>query len=749
MKTRTSIVLALVALGLVLFIFGYERSCATTEEREERTERVLPDFNRDAVDRIVLGEGDERIELERVASGEADAAPVGSVGNWRVVHPMTVDADQEAVDNLLSSIDWLERRRVVEERGAVSQESFGLREPRARATIRLRGRDVTLLVGGDAPGESVYLAIAGQDDRVLVVDHEFLGDVSLEVGQVRDKRLSHIRVPAAEALRVSGRFHVVREAPMRWELQTPVEMRADTVAVENLIRELERLRATRFVADDVDDEGLGRYGLASPRREVTVRLQGEEGATTIRVGAACEGHDGELYATAYGTGTVACVPEDLLEALSVDPDSLRDLRLTRLRLSAVDGITVLRGGREVDLSRAGEGWRVGGDDGMAADSEAVEDFLDALRDGVAESVEGDLDAAGLAGDEPAADAEVRLRLVEEEGGGAEILRFEISGERVLARRGSEPVALVLPAAFAESLSVEAIGFRDRQVMDERASMADELEVVNDETDTTQLLRKPEGSWQLVEPIAARADDTVVRDVVRSLAKLRAARFVAAEPRPEHGLQRPRLRVRVRFAPSVAAEVADGGQADGGSAEARERVLLVGASSDDGAYARLDGDDATVFLIESSLVDRLAAPLVDRDLFSFSEDAVRSVVIERGAERFELARDGERWTLGGEETPSAPADRILTRLSVVRAAEAFAFGPPRPELGLDPPRARVTIRLADEDEATPDEIVVLLGAEYGEGDERRVYARREGVDATLGLPTRAAEPVLTFGANPEP
>ncbi len=749
MKQRTSIILATIAAVLAAFIIFYERDLPTTQELEDRGDRLLPGFDRDRVDKVVLGSGDERVELERVTS-EADAGPPGAVGRWRVTHPRELDADPEAVDSLLSAIDWLEKRRTVEEPGALEEERYGLEEPRKRVEIRLRGRDIALIVGGEAPGEAIYVAIEGEPNTVYAVDHEFLEQVSKGVGDLRDRRFVSISVREVQAIRVKGRFHAVRASSNRWDLRTPVSMRADAGAVEDVVRDIERLRVSRFVADDVGDEGLGEYGLNEPNREVTLRIEDQQEHRLLLFGADCEGHAGEVYAMVRGTGTVSCVESEVVtDQLGVAPDSLREMRATRLREDGLEEISINQGARALTIRRSGSRWRLpsaetseadaGADEGPEADGDSVEALVDVLRDMRGEEVSTDLEAVGLAGDEP--NAAVLVRLVPGDGQ-TETLYFGVAeGGETFLRRGGEAVALRISGDLPSELSADPLGFRDRRVLNESASDAGELELVVDGVE--QILRKQEGLWRMVSPVEHRGDQVGVRGIIRSFSRLEAARFVGDVPEADHGLASPFMRLRVGYT------VDDDDEADAGTSVERDWTLSIGGETDGGRFARLEGEDTTVFVLSTELVESLEEPLLDRDLFAVEEETVDRLVIERGAVRHEIEREGDEWREGSDTVPQRDMDAILARLGGARASRVVGFGDPLPTMTLDPPRARVAIHLTETEDEGLEELVLLIGAEAVEGEAIAVYVRREDVDATFELPLRTVEPLLEYGALPEP
>ena len=72
-------------------------------------------------------------------------------------------------------------------------------------------------------------------------------------------------------------------------------LRAARGAVDAMTSQLRELRAERVVGDDLDAATLQRLGLEPPRTRVEFR-RGTIEPIVLRLGEACEGHDGEVAA---------------------------------------------------------------------------------------------------------------------------------------------------------------------------------------------------------------------------------------------------------------------------------------------------------------------------------------------------------------------------------------------------------------------------------------------------------------------
>src|SRR3954454_5170986 len=92
MKTKTTLLLLIVAVGLGLWIKFYESKGPNTDEGKRLAGNVV-NFEREALEGIVIQNGDDRIELRKQDQ------------KWRLEAPFKDQADRGAVDNLISDLD--------------------------------------------------------------------------------------------------------------------------------------------------------------------------------------------------------------------------------------------------------------------------------------------------------------------------------------------------------------------------------------------------------------------------------------------------------------------------------------------------------------------------------------------------------------------------------------------------------------------------------------------------------------------
>jgi len=196
------------------------------------------------------------------------------------------------------------------------------------------------------------------------------------------------------------------------------------------------------------------------------------------------------------------------------------------------------------------------------------------------------------------------------------------------------------------------------------------------------LKRVEGGWEMLEPVATRGDRGPIDEVVTSLATARVDREVAASPPKlaEFGLDPAAAEVRIEV-----------------KGRPEPFTLLVGAKSPTGAwvYAKEGGKPAVVTLSEVTArdVERPAADFRDKTIVAFDRKAVTGIDLEVDGQSFSLAADEPgKWRITKPSVYRADAEAIadfLDKLESSKAKEFVASGTPPAQLGLDK-ASRVTL-----------------------------------------------------------
>lgn len=225
-----------------------------------RDARVL-DFDRNAVTAIEA----------RWPGGKVRASR--EQGDWRLVEPLTTDADAEAIEGLLADLAFLRADSFVDD--PPPDAELGLDEP-AYAVDLFRGSEAEplhLRVGRTDDGST--RAVRGRDGAVYRIAASRLDDFPRTVDAWRFKELASFDVSRAERLelvfRAAGGGDPLRIEGTRaddgWDL-APQDMAPGKGGA--LLTELSGLEAEKVAADAMGDDELAALGLAPPRARIRV-----------------------------------------------------------------------------------------------------------------------------------------------------------------------------------------------------------------------------------------------------------------------------------------------------------------------------------------------------------------------------------------------------------------------------------------------------------------------------------------------
>jgi hypothetical protein len=236
---------------------------------------------------------------------------------------------------------------------------------------------------------------------------------------------------------------------------------------------------------------------------------------------------------------------------------------------------------------------------------------------------------------------------------------------------------------------------------------DEIRVRSAAGDATTL-KKENGGWQIVAPIAAKADEAEVSRITSNLGLADVTRVIDEKPADlkEYGLATPRIAVEFKT-PS----------------DKDFQKLLIGDKSPTGSDVfALRNDDKRVFLVpayEETALNRSTFDFRDKALLKFERDKVDVIEVTGGGNTLQLAKEGPDWSMTRPIAAKADAgavDGLIGRLQAAQMKTIVASDASAPELkkyGLDKPALSVTLN------AGSSRATLLIG---GKSADNTFYAR---------------------------
>ena len=320
-----TMLMALVLAGLGGYLYFVEFPSEQARVQADEEEKQLLPFEEREVTGLTI-----RMETEHIVLSP------GTDHSWRITAPMQAPADSREVRALLRSLVLGKVSRVVEEH-ATALDPFGLDNPALVLTVQAGSRQETLSLGDAGPISSTLYAMRDSDRNVLLTDlstsaffnktlHTFRKKEVLDFDRSETDRL-RFTYPKTEIVLDRIRDHGKRP----WRISFPVEAKADQIAVNLMLFQLEDLKALGFIDPGPERNTLAKQ-LGKPKVKITVHEDGA--AQTVKLFHP-DPSSGEAYAVTSKTDPIYRIIPSAIQQLTKDLFALRDKRLLGVDQQAI------------------------------------------------------------------------------------------------------------------------------------------------------------------------------------------------------------------------------------------------------------------------------------------------------------------------------------------------------------------------------------------------------------------------------
>jgi hypothetical protein len=429
-RERSLLILVLVGIALGAYIYFVERKRPAGDEAEKKP-KVFEDVKESDVEEIFVKSGAEATTLKKVGD------------KWQIVSPISADADNEQVNNLLGNFATLERNEVVEETPA-NLKRYGLDPPRADVAFRKKGSTALrhLLVGNKAPTGGDLYAQVGGEKRVILISGFMEGVFVRSTFDLRDKSILKFDRDKVEAVELVTPDHTVKltRSASDWRIAEPLQVRADFGTADSVVSRLATSQMRALVSSDPPTASdLKKYGLDKPAASATV-VAGSARATLL-IGSDTD--QSTRYAKDASRPLVFTVESSLLDEVKKPASEFRRKDLFEFRPFNATHLEITRGGKTYVFDRvktsdpkapATEKWRQSAPTARDIDLQKMDSFLSGFSNLRVDSWVEKTPALGL--DSP----ELTLVVKFDDGKKEERVAFAKKGSDLHATRSDEPGA---------------------------------------------------------------------------------------------------------------------------------------------------------------------------------------------------------------------------------------------------------------------------------------------------------------------
>lgn len=349
----------LAAIGGVLYWSNHHKPAETVQAAVDTPPKILS-LNDSDVNRVELKKKDGAYLVLQKQDGK-----------WQITSPQQLRADDSAVSGMISSLSSLSSDRLVEDK-ADNLAQFGLSSPALEVDVSGKNDTHKLLIGDDTPTGGGSYAKLESDPRIFTIASYTKSNIDKSVNDLRDKRLVTAEPDKVSRidLNANGQQLEFGRNKDQWQILKPKPLRADSFAVDELVRKLTDAKMDLTS----DDQKKAASAFAAGKPVATAVLTTDSGNQELQV----RKNKDDYYAKSSIVAGVYKVSTDVGEGLNKKLDDFRNKKLFEFGYTDPDRIEIRKDSKPYFLTKGSDDWWSG--DGKKLDLASAEAVLDKLRD---------------------------------------------------------------------------------------------------------------------------------------------------------------------------------------------------------------------------------------------------------------------------------------------------------------------------------------------------------------------------------
>ncbi len=374
MRTRTTLILLILATLLTAFVLLIDSRRPGTDTSRAEEGRLLPGITLDEITRLEIDRPRETLVVTREGEG------------FRILSPLEDEADRVRTEDLLRSLlDLSSRTDRAPEAVTGGDEATGLGTKALRAHLVTDASETILEVGSRSIAGGLRFARVPGRESLALVDERAAELLLTPLGGLRERKIFPLAPLETESLTIHSAkedIHLARRGRERWWIESPLDDEADPAAVNQLLSQLAALRADGFA--DATETALG---FDPPQLTLVAKPRDEDhDEVCLELGDAIPAGNGSFYLRRQGREAVFEIYlADLLRDLRQPAEALRSRKILDFSPWEVVEVELSRGGESVRVTRvdgeneAGKTWAAMEPANFPLDSVALAELLSSLE----------------------------------------------------------------------------------------------------------------------------------------------------------------------------------------------------------------------------------------------------------------------------------------------------------------------------------------------------------------------------------
>ena len=503
-----------------------------------------------------------------------------------------------------------------------------------------------------------------------------------------------------------------------WQLRAPFTANADPPKINEMLQDL----LEKKVKQTLEAEDLAQYGLQPPNIRIELWTEGETPAKTFLIGDRTVNYS--VYTKEQSESHIFLIESSALDDFTKSPSDFRERDVFKFSATEIGvfrlqvaGQPEIRCEKQVASNTAAAGqlgaWQMTQPVKAKADARVVEEIVSALGSlrVVVFEADGEYDLADYGLSQP------RITVTLQSTADDQIQELQIGSDagtpgRIYVASSEHHAVYAVNKEIYTKLNRTVFDLRDKRVIDFQRTATHRFTIRQGDSEIV-CQKDVEGEWEITAPVALKADEEAVDDLLFGVDALRVVAFVDDQPKnlQPYGLDSPSIEVSFMVPNTEPA------------------VLLVGKMKGDNIYVKAQNAEP-VFLVKQTLLDLVGmgvAGLRNKQILDFDSDAAAKIVLKHGDVNLTCQKQGTNWRLTfpvQEQAKNGAIRSIIQQVNQLTVEAFLAVSPSITTTGFDTPEIRLVVTLKDRTEH-------LL--EIGElADDRHHYGHLQNAPDTVFL-----------------
>lgn len=323
MTWRRSLIYLVILALIGGYFYYFEVVQKEKKETAEREAKRLYHYKSDEIQGVeIVSRGQKPVRLEKK-------------DQWLIAEPVATEVEKASLDSFLNALVGLSREATVG-KSVQDLKPYGLEDPGLRIRFLASDQWTELSVGDKNPVSRGYYAQTGQGSVYLINESNW-SLLNKGLNELRRRALFTFRTDQALRVDVSwggeAGFHVQRSNELEGSWQAPEQpaLKIKSSKVENLLEQIQFLRAQNFVDEQAGQQNLAQFGLQPPQITVKMTFSGDRQAELKLGQLGSDGKEKLLNAVSSELTGVVQIDANVLKDIPKNVDQLEDRSLISAR----------------------------------------------------------------------------------------------------------------------------------------------------------------------------------------------------------------------------------------------------------------------------------------------------------------------------------------------------------------------------------------------------------------------------------